>query len=292
MDLRRLTAAGWGVGDDAYGRTVMLDFARRLDGGEVFTIRAVSASVDDMVGGLTAENLKEIARIAAGGVDYKKLLEWYLGHVYSSDGSTYLHNAIPDEFAAEEKAELERIGDAAVEAQRAHYAGLRRGEPVYEVLYGSEVLVDEAGNELVAATALYVSGQQFTLGDRTFDVVKTGTFETAEVVLRARAVVGSVQIKIFSGEAPPKCEDADPDRLLATITHYDVSATPETPNQLVLHSGSWDIADAGMAGFFRKYSVYPGGGQCDMQGSVSGPGGGGDLVLPSAVIGEERSGEG
>lgn len=232
------TAAMYPVGEDAYGRPVMLQFSRRLDGGGIWAVGVVSAGVYDGVGGLTADNLREIARIAGGGVDYKKLLEWYLGNVYASDGSTYLHNAIPDHFTAEEKAELERIGDAAIEAERAHYAELPE-----RVLMG--------------------------------DAVRSA--------VTPRTADGSMQIKIFSGERPPKCEDADPDGLLATITHYDVRLTPDTA-EWVLHSGSWDIAEAGMAGFFRKYGISPDG-QCDMQGSVSEVGGGGDLVLPSVVIG-------
>lgn len=91
-------------------------------------------------------------------------------------------------------------------------------------------------------------------------------------------------LKIRTGAAPATPATADSGTVLATITLPSDWASAASGGSKA-KSGTWQdtSADAdGTAGHFRLYDS--GGSTCHLQGSVTGTGGGGDMVLDSTSI--------
>lgn len=91
----------------------------------------------------------------------------------------------------------------------------------------------------------------------------------------------SAILRIRTGAPPADCATADSGTVLAEITlPSDWMAAASTGSKA--KSGTWQDASAnatGTAGHFRIYDS--GGSTCDMQGTVTSTGGGGDMTVDS-----------
>lgn len=109
--------------------------------------------------------------------------------------------------------------------------------------------------------------------------VKNARLDVVESTIGASAI-----LKIRTGAAPANCAAADAGTVLATINlpaDWMSAASGGAKAKL----GTWSDASAdatGTAGHFRIYDS--GGATCDMQGSITATGGGGDMILDSVSI--------
>ena len=92
-------------------------------------------------------------------------------------------------------------------------------------------------------------------------------------------------LKFFSGKAPASCEDDDrPDDLLAEIT---LPARPFTDARDAIIAGQWTgvASGVGRIGHFRLSDQS---GRTHLQGTVSAPGGGGDMEVSDTIVVPEQ----
>jgi hypothetical protein len=95
------------------------------------------------------------------------------------------------------------------------------------------------------------------------------------------AIGTSAVLKIFTGSVPANCAAADSGSVLATVSlpsDWMAAASGGTKSL----SGSWVDSSAdntGTAGHFRLYASN--GTTCHLQGTCTGTGGGGDMILDS-----------
>lgn len=89
-------------------------------------------------------------------------------------------------------------------------------------------------------------------------------------------------LELRSGAAPANCAAADSGALLASMTlPSDWLAAASSGAKTIL--GTWQDTSADAAGTVGHFRIKVGG-TCHIQGSASGTGGGGDLVLDNAVL--------
>lgn len=109
--------------------------------------------------------------------------------------------------------------------------------------------------------------------------VKNARLDVVESTIGASAI-----LKIRTGAAPANCAAADTGTVLATINLPADWMSPASGGAKA-KLGTWSDAAAdatGTAGHFRIYDS--GGATCDMQGSITQTGGGGDMTLDSVSI--------
>jgi hypothetical protein len=99
------------------------------------------------------------------------------------------------------------------------------------------------------------------------------------------AVVGaSALLRIFTGAPPLSCAAADSGTLLVEMAlPADWMDTASGGSKI--QAGTWSDPSAngsGTAGYFRLYETT--GTTCHLQGTCSGPGGGGDMELNNPVV--------
>lgn len=90
-------------------------------------------------------------------------------------------------------------------------------------------------------------------------------------------------LELRSGARPTNITDADTGTLLASITlpsDWAAAASGGTKSFL----GTWQDLTADNTGTFGHYRLKTSGGVCYEDGTVSGPGGGGDIVMDSATV--------
>jgi len=90
-------------------------------------------------------------------------------------------------------------------------------------------------------------------------------------------------LELRSGARPALITDADTGTLLASITLPSDWAAPASGGTKTL-SGTWQDLTADNTGTFGHYRLKTSGGVCYEDGTVSGPGGGGDIVMDSATV--------
>lgn len=100
------------------------------------------------------------------------------------------------------------------------------------------------------------------------------------------AAGATAKVSIFAEAQPADCTEADPATLLCAMTldadYFNAAATGAMTKK-----GTWSgTAEAlGAPTVAQSFRLYANDGTtCHLQGSVSGPGGGGDLVLDNATI--------
>jgi hypothetical protein len=94
----------------------------------------------------------------------------------------------------------------------------------------------------------------------------------------------SAILKIRTGAPPADCAAADSGTVLATLNlPADWMAAAASGSKA--KSGTWQDASADAAGTAAHFRIYDSGGSvCDIQGTVTATGGGGDLTLDNAVL--------
>lgn len=89
-------------------------------------------------------------------------------------------------------------------------------------------------------------------------------------------------LAIFSGTAPANCAAANTGTLLATMTLPSDWMTAASNGSKAI-SGTWQDASAdatGTAGYFRIFT----GTACNLQGTVTASGGGGDMIVSTTAF--------
>ena len=106
----------------------------------------------------------------------------------------------------------------------------------------------------------------------------------ARLDIIATTIGSSAKLIIYSGEAPTNCASPATGTILATMnlpTAWMSAASSGSKSK----TGTWNdlSADAtGIAGYFRIYDENMS--TCGIQGSISGTGGGGDMILDNISI--------
>lgn len=89
----------------------------------------------------------------------------------------------------------------------------------------------------------------------------------------------SAILKIRTGSAPANCAAADSGTVLATLnlpSDWMAAASGGSKDK----SGTWEDLSADAAGTAAHFRIYDSGGStCDMQGTVTATGGGGDMTV-------------
>lgn len=98
-------------------------------------------------------------------------------------------------------------------------------------------------------------------------------------------VVGTAPImRIRSGPPPANCAAADTGTVLSTLT-LPVDWMNNSSGGVKTKAGVWEDATADASGTPGHFRIYDSGDTtCHHQGTVSGPGGGGDMELDAATI--------
>src|SRR3954468_10094561 len=106
--------------------------------------------------------------------------------------------------------------------------------------------------------------------------VNNGRLESIETTIGTSAVM-----KIRSGSAPATCATADSGTVLATLSlPSDWMAAASSGSKA--KSGTWQDTSADATGTAAHFRVYKSDGTtCQIQGTVTASGGGGDLTLDS-----------
>lgn len=97
----------------------------------------------------------------------------------------------------------------------------------------------------------------------------------------------SATLEIRSGAVPANCAAADSGTVLATIT-LPSNWLADASNGVKQLAGTWEDEEAdndGTAGHFRIKA----GGTCHVQGTVTGPGGGGDMIVQNTSFATGQS---
>lgn len=93
----------------------------------------------------------------------------------------------------------------------------------------------------------------------------------------------SPTMKIFDGSEPTNISDADAGTVLATIalpSDWMLAAAAGLKEK----SGAWEDPVADAPGNARYFRVYTSGNVCKLQGSISLPGGGGDMTINNIAV--------
>lgn len=96
-------------------------------------------------------------------------------------------------------------------------------------------------------------------------------------------VGASATLEIRTLAQPANCAAADVGTVLATINLPTDMFTAAAAGAIALN-GTWQDASADAAGTAAHFRIKQSGGTCIIQGSVSGPAGGGDIELSNASI--------
>lgn len=104
-------------------------------------------------------------------------------------------------------------------------------------------------------------------------------------MLNAIEVAGgpSPVLRLRTGPAPANCAAADTGTVVATMNlpaDYFADAIAGTKAL----AGTWQDPAADASGTAAHYRLYTSGGICFQQGTVSGPGGGGEIELQNATL--------
>ena len=98
-----------------------------------------------------------------------------------------------------------------------------------------------------------------------------------------RTVIGPAPImKFFARRESPLVEDSDPQGLLAEI-HLPHTWLNPASNSVITLDGNWQ-GRARETGIIRSFRLFDKKGYCHLQGSVSLPGQGGDLILSNTSV--------
>lgn len=96
-------------------------------------------------------------------------------------------------------------------------------------------------------------------------------------------------LKIRTGAAPANCAAADSGTVLATITlpsDWMSASSSGTKSKL----GTWQDASADATGTAAHFRIYDSGGStCDVQGTVTATGGGGDMTVDNTSFAATQS---
>lgn len=108
------------------------------------------------------------------------------------------------------------------------------------------------------------------------------TVRNARLAAIEATIGASPTLELRTGAPPANCATADSGTVLATITlPSDWYAAPSGGQVTLL--GTWQDLTADATGTFGHYRIKQGA-TCHEQGTVSGPGGGGDIVMDSATV--------
>lgn len=109
--------------------------------------------------------------------------------------------------------------------------------------------------------------------------VKNARLDAVESTIGASAI-----LKIRTGAAPSNCSDADTGTVLATISlPADWMSAASAGSKAKL--GTWSDSSADASGTAAHFRIYASDGTtCDMQGSVTATGGGGDVTFDSIIF--------
>jgi hypothetical protein len=94
----------------------------------------------------------------------------------------------------------------------------------------------------------------------------------------------SPTLELRTGPRPANITDADTGTLLASMTLPADWMAAASAGSKALAGGPWTDTSANAAGTFGHYRLKTSGGVCYEDGTVSGPGGGGDIVMDSATV--------
>ena len=97
------------------------------------------------------------------------------------------------------------------------------------------------------------------------------------------AIGASPTLELRTGARPAAITDADTGTLLASIALPSDWAAAASGGTKVM-AGTWQDLTADNSGTFGHYRLKTSGGVCYEDGIVSGPGGGGDIVMDSATV--------
>lgn len=96
------------------------------------------------------------------------------------------------------------------------------------------------------------------------------------------AIGTSPVLKIFTGSMPANCAAADSGTLLDSMSlPSDWMASASGGSKAIAGSWSSSASAAGTAGYFR---IYDSGATCHIQGTITGSGGGGDMIASSTSL--------
>lgn len=109
--------------------------------------------------------------------------------------------------------------------------------------------------------------------------VRNARLDAIETVIGASAV-----LKIRTGSAPANCAASDTGTVLATLSlPSDWMAAASSGAKAM--TGTWEDASADANGTAAHFRIYASDGTtCGMQGTVSGIGGGGDMIIDNPVL--------
>lgn len=98
------------------------------------------------------------------------------------------------------------------------------------------------------------------------------------------STIGTLPVlKIRTGAAPANCAAADSGTVLATLNlPSDWMAAASGGSKAM--SGTWEDAAADAAGTAAHFRIYDSGGTCQLQGTITATGGGGDMTLDNTSI--------
>ena len=109
-----------------------------------------------------------------------------------------------------------------------------------------------------------------------------GTTQRTNMITQIGTTLGAAgTFKVFSGAEPANCAAADPTGLLLT---FALPATPFTNAAGVATlAGTWS-GTAAASGVMASFRVYDSSAACEMQGTVTLTGGGGDMTVSNTNI--------
>lgn len=94
----------------------------------------------------------------------------------------------------------------------------------------------------------------------------------------------SAILKVRSGAAPGNCAAADSGTVLATV-QLPADWMLNAAGAVKQKSGTWEDTSADAAGTAAHFRIYASDGTtCDLQGTVSATGGGGDLTVDNVIF--------
>ena len=109
--------------------------------------------------------------------------------------------------------------------------------------------------------------------------VRNARLDVVESTIGASAIM-----KLRTGAAPANCAAADSGTVLATLnlpSDWMAAASGGSKDK----SGTWEDLSADAAGTAAHFRIYDSGGStCDMQGTVTATGGGGDMTVDNTSV--------
>lgn len=114
--------------------------------------------------------------------------------------------------------------------------------------------------------------------------VRNGKLDAIETIIGTAPI-----LRIRTGSPPADCATADSGTVLATLTlpsDWMAAASGGTKSK----SGTWQDASADAAGTAAHWRIYDSGDTaCKFQGTASGTGGGGEMILDNTVFAAGQS---